>query len=306
MPMTIPAAVTTRLNAVKNLGDSATGFVTNLLASLEDLLGAANLFGTAAVKDAGTLAGDLPVLDAQAKLPVGAVPDLDAAKLTSGKLDKARLPALGFDLFTTGTLPEARIDPAIARLASPTFTGSPKGPTPPSNASDTRLATAAFVKDLLGDYARLAGPTFTGTPSRQTALASNADGNDLATAKFVRDTIEGHVNRTAWNGNTPITGVYQNFGLHVPASELDVLNLLFEVIGGGGTPPRQFASIFYPGLFTGTETALEARYDDHRIAVRIVSLGRGGAWPNGGIRIRKADASSGSTNFNLRSILTIT
>ena len=61
----------------------------------------------------------------------------------------------------TITLPDA--SGTVAFIASPTFTGTPAGPTAAANTSTTQLATTAFVMTELGDYAPIASPTFTGT-----------------------------------------------------------------------------------------------------------------------------------------------
>lgn len=45
----------------------------------------------------------------------------------------------------TGTVADARLDPAVARLASPTFTGDPKVPTATPGDNDTSAASTAFV-----------------------------------------------------------------------------------------------------------------------------------------------------------------
>jgi len=45
----------------------------------------------------------------------------------------------------TGTVADARIDSALARLASPTFTGDPKAPTASPGDNDTSIASTAFV-----------------------------------------------------------------------------------------------------------------------------------------------------------------
>lgn len=45
----------------------------------------------------------------------------------------------------TGTVADARIDAALARLASPTFTGDPKAPTASPGDNDTSIASTAFV-----------------------------------------------------------------------------------------------------------------------------------------------------------------
>lgn len=45
----------------------------------------------------------------------------------------------------SGTVADARIDAALARLASPTFTGDPKAPTASPGDNDTSIASTAFV-----------------------------------------------------------------------------------------------------------------------------------------------------------------
>lgn len=50
------------------------------------------------------------------------------------------------DLDGSGLVPVARIPAAIARLASPTFTGTPAGPTASPGTNTTQLATTAFVR----------------------------------------------------------------------------------------------------------------------------------------------------------------
>lgn len=49
-----------------------------------------------------------------------------------------------------------------ASLASPTFTGVPAAPTPVSSDNSTTIATTAYVKANLVNYAPLASPTITG------------------------------------------------------------------------------------------------------------------------------------------------
>lgn len=69
-----------------------------------------------------------------------------------------------------------------APLASPTFTGDPKAPTPSIGDNDTSIATTAFVKAQ--GYAPLASPTFTGVPAGPTA-ANGTNTTQLATTAFV-------------------------------------------------------------------------------------------------------------------------
>ena len=71
---------------------------------------------------------------------------------------------------------------SFARLASPTFTGTPSAPTPTGTDNSTKLATTAFVKGLA--YATLASPTFTGTPAAPTATAGTST-TQIATTAFV-------------------------------------------------------------------------------------------------------------------------
>lgn len=58
-----------------------------------------------------------------------------------------------------------------APLASPTFTGDPKAPTPTAGDNDTSIATTAFVQNAISPLAPLASPALTGTPTAPTAAA---------------------------------------------------------------------------------------------------------------------------------------
>jgi hypothetical protein len=99
---------------------------------------------------------------------------------------------------------------AKAPLASPTFTGDPKAPTPATGDNDTSIATTAFVKaqgyltsapvtsvagrtgaitlavaDVSG-AAALASPTFTGDPKAPTPATADND-TSIATTAFVKN-----------------------------------------------------------------------------------------------------------------------
>jgi len=102
---------------------------------------------------------------------------------------------------------------AFAQLASPTFTGDPKAPTPSPGDNDTSIATTAFVTaavaastsgvsswntrtgavtltlaDVTGvGGAPIASPTFTGTPAGPTA-ANGTNTTQLATTQYVMST----------------------------------------------------------------------------------------------------------------------
>jgi hypothetical protein len=82
------------------------------------------------------------------------------------------------------------IDATRAPLASPTFTGDPKAPTPATSDNDTSIATTAFVKAQgyvtdLSAYAPLASPTLTGDPKAPTPLTADND-TSIATTAFVK------------------------------------------------------------------------------------------------------------------------
>ena len=73
-----------------------------------------------------------------------------------------------------------------AKLASPTFTGTPKAPTAPASTNTTQIATTAFVKAQ--GYAPLTSPTFTGSPKATTATKTD-DSTRIATTAFVKDVV---------------------------------------------------------------------------------------------------------------------
>lgn len=75
-----------------------------------------------------------------------------------------------------------------APLASPTFTGTPAGPTAAALTSTTQLATTAFVTTAGNLKANIASPTFTGTPAAPTATAGT-NTTQLATTAFVTGAI---------------------------------------------------------------------------------------------------------------------
>lgn len=80
--------------------------------------------------------------------------------------------------------------PVLAKLASPTFTGTPTLPTgtiattQTAADSSTKVATTAFVTTADNLKADLASPTFTGTPATPTA-AVGTNTTQIATTAFV-------------------------------------------------------------------------------------------------------------------------
>lgn len=90
--------------------------------------------------------------------------------------------ALGDDANFAGTVTTALS--SKAPLASPTFTGTPAGPTATAGTSTTQLATTAFVTTADNLKANIASPTFTGIPAAPTATAGT-NTTQIATTAFV-------------------------------------------------------------------------------------------------------------------------
>ena len=78
----------------------------------------------------------------------------------------------------------SRSNIGAAALASPTFTGTPAGPTATAGTNTTQLATTAFVAT---SFAPLASPGLTGTPTAPTA-AGATNTTQIATTAFVHGT----------------------------------------------------------------------------------------------------------------------
>jgi len=92
--------------------------------------------------------------------------------------------ALDGSVLTTGTVPDARLSAAIARIASPTFTGTPAAPTAGAGTSTTQIATTAFVTVADALKADLASPALTGSPTAPTQTPGDSS-TKLATTAFV-------------------------------------------------------------------------------------------------------------------------
>lgn len=103
---------------------------------------------------------------------------------TLATLNGANLTNLNGSSIASGTVADARIDTAIARLSGPTFTSDPKAPTPSAGDNDTSIATTAFV---LAEIAR----------STNYAVATVT--NLIVTGSF---TIPHLAYSSAWNGAT--------------------------------------------------------------------------------------------------------
>lgn len=131
---------------------------------------------------------------------------LDTANITFGDVVFINPPAsesvVGVSRFATAEEVEEGLDPAIAvsakrlkgeldkkaNLDSPNLTGTPTAPTTAESDNSQKIATTAFIKQVLLAYAKLASPNFTGKPTAPTADESSND-TQLATTAFVRSAI---------------------------------------------------------------------------------------------------------------------
>ena len=112
-----------------------------------------------------------------------------------------------------GTVSATYVDAAIARLASPTFTGTPAAPTAAVDTNTTQIATTAYVvgqgylksATASSTYAPLASPTFTGTTIIPTLTLTTADTATTASHYFVETASDGVVRpKTLANVRTEI------------------------------------------------------------------------------------------------------
>lgn len=88
-----------------------------------------------------------------------------------------------------GKIADGWIPATVARLASPTFTGTPTAPTQAVSDNTTKLATTAHVKSVVADYAPLASPALTGIPTAPTAPSGTSTGQ-IATTEFVKTVVD--------------------------------------------------------------------------------------------------------------------
>jgi len=74
MPAEFPSAVTGPLNTMRTAARTATSFASNVVSLLTALVGANNPFGSAATREAGTAAGNVPVLNAAGRIEPSLLP----------------------------------------------------------------------------------------------------------------------------------------------------------------------------------------------------------------------------------------
>lgn len=137
------------LSAVTSKGAADTRWQTAVRAFLDAaLLSTGNPFGTAALKESGDLAGQVPVLGAGGKLAASLVPRLDAADVAGtfaeSQIGKGSIPPANY---TSGILPFQNVPPfSIALITSGTFD---RARLPVQTAGSTALNAAVTVRTRL-------------------------------------------------------------------------------------------------------------------------------------------------------------
>jgi hypothetical protein len=160
------------------------------------------------------------------------------------------------------------IDLIFAALASPTFTGDPKAPTPATADNDTSIATTAFVKAQ--GYATLASPTFTGDPKAPTPTAGDND-TSIATTAFVQAQLATSLGAYVLKAGDTMTGALV-IGYPSPVLQLNKTAAAQtpQIVGANASSPR-WAII--PGDATaesGSNAGSNfdiARYNDAGVAI---------------------------------------
>jgi hypothetical protein len=201
-----------------------------------------------------------------------------AYDLASAKLDASAVSAFGLTLVDDADAATARTTLGAAPLASPTFTGTPAGPTAAVNTNSTQLATTAFVVAQIADdaptkagvgasgtwgisitglagnssqlggvaaasYALLASPAFTGTPTAPTAVV-NTNNTQVATTAFVVAQIADDAPTKAG------VGASGTWGINISGNAATATNSTQL----GGTAAASYALLASP-TFTGTPAA---------------------------------------------------
>ena len=133
-----------------------------------------------------------------------------AIRNTPLKMGGQQIQGLGDAVEASDAVNKGQMDAAIAGvdlslyapLASPTFTGDPKAPTPATADNDTSIATTAYVQANLANYATLASPALTGNPTAPTPSTSDND-TSIATTAYVKANLAWtHIMKTADQSTT--------------------------------------------------------------------------------------------------------
>jgi hypothetical protein len=118
----------------------------------------------------------------------------------------------------------------FATLISPVFGGDPQAPTPATSDNDTSIATTAYVKANMAGLAPLASPTFTGDPKAPTPGVGDND-TSIATTAFVTNAVATGV------GTIPPFPEAPNDGLTYGRKNLAWASVVGGAVVSDGAPP---------------------------------------------------------------------
>ncbi len=159
-------AVTTMTDTQFCQGNASGGFDCDVAGALnDDNLGddaITALSDVTAKTGTGTIAvfSVSPALTGDPTVPTAGAGDSDTSAASTAYVQQEINGAGGTDLSCSAG--QCNVDAAVARLASPTFTGNPLAPTPSANDDDTSIATTAFVQ---GEQENLERPLCNGIES---------------------------------------------------------------------------------------------------------------------------------------------
>lgn len=127
-----------------------------------------------------------------------------------------------------------------APLASPTFTGTPAGPTAAPGTNTTQFATTAFVFAAVAPLAPIASPTFTGTPIGTTPASATDNSLKIPTTAWIFNWAASSAGftRKAWATYTISGGVLtlvNNAGMTLTYVSAGVYTLTVSALASFGT-----------------------------------------------------------------------
>ena len=135
-------------------------------------------------------------------------------------------------------------DTTRAPLASPTFSGDPKAPTPSAGDSDTSIATTAFVAAAVAAAGAGTGAVRYDTPQSLTAPQQQQGRQNLYAAPLDALAYSG----MQLNGSMDVSQFYGNSGQAITASQYILDNWFAYLSGTGRYTAAQTPVAFFPGF----------------------------------------------------------
>ena len=150
-----------------------------------------------------------------------------------------------------GKVPDSEIPTAIARLASPTFTGTPAAPTATAGTNTTQVATTAFVGTAVSNLVNAAPESLNTLKELSDALG--ADANYASTITTALGTKEPLLPSQSGNSGKYLTtnGSAKSWAT-IPVTSESTTTALGTVYGKTSGSNYAIGQNLYPNLSTGT------------------------------------------------------